>query len=72
MQFIDLKRQFEHLRPAIESRINDVLEHGKFILGPEMKLQSGDKTEAGRLLNKACGMENKEACSFIEKNKDRL
>jgi dTDP-4-amino-4,6-dideoxygalactose transaminase len=37
MQFIDLKRQFEHLRPAIESRINDVLEHGKFILGPEVQ-----------------------------------
>ena len=37
MQFIDLKRQFEHLRPAIESRINNVLEHGKFILGPEVQ-----------------------------------
>ena len=37
MQFIDLKRQYEHLRPAIESRINDVLEHGRFILGPEVQ-----------------------------------
>lgn len=37
MQFIDLKRQFEHLRPAIEARINDVLEHGRFILGPEVQ-----------------------------------
>ena len=37
MQFIDLKRQFDHLRPAIEGRIKDVLEHGKFILGPEVQ-----------------------------------
>jgi dTDP-4-amino-4,6-dideoxygalactose transaminase len=37
MQFIDLKRQFEHLRPAIEARINGVLEHGRFILGPEVQ-----------------------------------
>lgn len=37
MQFIDLKRQLEHLRPAIENRINDVLDHGKFILGPEVQ-----------------------------------
>ena len=37
MQFIDLKRQFEHLRPAIEDRINGVLEHGRFILGPEVQ-----------------------------------
>jgi len=37
MQFIDLKRQLEQLRPAIEGRIADVLEHGKFILGPEVR-----------------------------------
>lgn len=37
MQFIDLKRQYEHLQPAIGRRINDVLEHGKFILGPEVR-----------------------------------
>ncbi len=37
MQFIDLKRQFEHLKPAIERRIDGVLEHGKYILGPEVQ-----------------------------------
>ncbi len=37
MQFVDLKRQFEHLRPAIEGRISNVLKHGKFILGPEVQ-----------------------------------
>ena len=49
MQFIDLKRQFEHLRPAIEGRIGDVLEHGKFILGPEVQ-------ELERLLAEFCGV----------------
>lgn len=37
MQFIDLKRQFDHIRPQIEARIQQVLEHGKFILGPEVQ-----------------------------------
>ena len=37
MQFVDLKRQFERLRPAIEGRMKKVLEHGKFILGPEVR-----------------------------------
>jgi UDP-2-acetamido-2-deoxy-ribo-hexuluronate aminotransferase len=37
MKFIDLKRQFEKVRPAVEGRIGDVLEHGKFILGPEVQ-----------------------------------
>lgn len=37
MQFIDLKRQYEHLQPAIGRRIDDVLEHGKYILGPEVR-----------------------------------
>ena len=37
MQFIDLKRQYERLQPAIDSRIRDVLDHGSFILGPEVR-----------------------------------
>jgi dTDP-4-amino-4,6-dideoxygalactose transaminase len=37
MQFIDLRRQYEHLQPAIDGRIRDVLTHGKFILGPEVQ-----------------------------------
>lgn len=37
MQFIDLKRQYEHLKPAIKRRIDDVLGHGKYILGPEVQ-----------------------------------
>jgi len=35
--FIDLKAQFKHLESDIRSRIDKVLEHGKFIMGPEIK-----------------------------------
>ena len=35
--FIDLKAQFNELESAIRARIDKVLEHGKFILGPEVK-----------------------------------
>ena len=35
--FIDLKTQYNALRPQIHERINDVLEHGQFIMGPEVK-----------------------------------
>jgi UDP-2-acetamido-2-deoxy-ribo-hexuluronate aminotransferase len=36
MQFIDLKAQYAHLRVPIQKRMNDVLEHGQFIMGPEV------------------------------------
>lgn len=36
MEFIDLCAQLEKMRPAIEKRISKVLDHGKFILGPEV------------------------------------
>ena len=36
MEFIDLKQQYERLKPRIHERINRVLEHGKFIMGPEV------------------------------------
>jgi UDP-2-acetamido-2-deoxy-ribo-hexuluronate aminotransferase len=35
--FIDLKAQYRELQPQIHSRINAVLEHGQFIMGPEVK-----------------------------------
>ncbi len=34
--FIDLKTQYEALRPQIQARINTVLEHGQYIMGPEV------------------------------------
>jgi UDP-2-acetamido-2-deoxy-ribo-hexuluronate aminotransferase len=36
MQFIDLNKQYEILKSAINTGINTVLEHGQFILGPEV------------------------------------
>ena len=37
MQFIDLKGQYEALKNEIDGNIAKVLEHGKFISGPEVK-----------------------------------
>ena len=34
--FIDLKTQYQSLRPEIHDRINQVLEHGQYIMGPEV------------------------------------
>jgi UDP-2-acetamido-2-deoxy-ribo-hexuluronate aminotransferase len=35
--FIDLKAQYEALKPQIQERINRVLEHGQYIMGPEVR-----------------------------------
>lgn len=37
IRFIDLKSQYEALKPMIQARINAVLEHGQYIMGPEVK-----------------------------------
>lgn len=37
MQFIDLAAQYEHLKEKIDKRIHAVLEHGKYIMGPEVQ-----------------------------------
>jgi len=34
--FVDLKAQYAHLKPAIDLAIQRVLEHGQFIMGPEI------------------------------------
>lgn len=36
MQFIDLKQQYDQYRLQIDQRINAVLTHGQYILGPEV------------------------------------
>ena len=36
MDFIDLKAQYRELRDSIDARIQKVLDHGPFILGPEV------------------------------------
>lgn len=35
--FIDLKSQYRALQPQIQARINTVLEHGQYIMGPEVR-----------------------------------
>lgn len=35
--FIDLKTQYQQLKPQIQERINRVLEHGQYIMGPEVR-----------------------------------
>ncbi|WP_416900368.1 MAG: DegT/DnrJ/EryC1/StrS family aminotransferase [Minwuia sp.] len=37
MQFVDLKAQYTRLQPDMDARIRKVLDHGKFINGPEVK-----------------------------------
>ncbi|MCP5046782.1 MAG: DegT/DnrJ/EryC1/StrS family aminotransferase [bacterium] len=37
MQFIDLKTQQDRIRDKIETNIKKVLDHGKYIMGPEIK-----------------------------------
>jgi UDP-2-acetamido-2-deoxy-ribo-hexuluronate aminotransferase len=37
MDFIDLKTQYRKFQPDILARINSVLEHGRFIMGPEIE-----------------------------------
>ena len=36
MEFIDLKSQYQRLKPGIDAAIQRVLDHGQFILGPEV------------------------------------
>jgi len=37
MQFVDLKAQQNHIKSLIEKRINTVLDHGQYIMGPEIQ-----------------------------------
>jgi dTDP-4-amino-4,6-dideoxygalactose transaminase len=46
MDFIDLKSQYRALRREINTRIQAVLDHGQYILGPEVQRV---RAAAGRL-----------------------
>ena len=37
ISFIDLKSQYAELKPAIDHRIQQVLDHGQYIMGPEVR-----------------------------------
>lgn len=51
MEFIDLKTQYDRYRSSIEARMNAVLEHGRFIMGPEI-------AECEAALNDYCGTQH--------------
>ena len=37
MQFIDLKYQYQQYKKCIDSSIHSVLDHGKYLMGPEIE-----------------------------------
>jgi UDP-2-acetamido-2-deoxy-ribo-hexuluronate aminotransferase len=37
IHFIDLKTQYQELKPQIQARIDTVLDHGQYIMGPEVR-----------------------------------
>jgi UDP-2-acetamido-2-deoxy-ribo-hexuluronate aminotransferase len=37
IQFVDLKTQYSVLRESIDKRIHQVLDHGQYIMGPEVR-----------------------------------
>jgi len=41
MQFIDLKTQYERIKPEVLRRLETVLDHGGFIMGPEIEELEG-------------------------------
>lgn len=60
MDFIDLKTQYRELQPAIDARMRQVLEHGQYIMGPEVAELEGrlaDYTGARHCITCASGTE---------------
>ncbi|MET4755105.1 DegT/DnrJ/EryC1/StrS family aminotransferase [Endozoicomonas sp. NE40] len=72
MQFIDLKSQYRRIEDDVNRRIKAVLEHGKYILGPEVNeleerladyvgvkhcISCGNGTDALQIALMACGIE---------------
>ncbi|MGB0935511.1 MAG: DegT/DnrJ/EryC1/StrS family aminotransferase [Alphaproteobacteria bacterium] len=56
IQFIDLQKQQAKIRSSLEKRILGVLDHGKYIMGPEVK-------EFEAKLSQYCGVKHSIACS---------
>lgn len=60
IQFIDLKAQYRELKDAIDGRIQTVLDHGQYIMGPEVAELEGrlaDLTGARHCITAASGTE---------------
>jgi len=60
MDFIDLKTQYAALRESVNARIQKVLDHGQYILGPEvaeLEARLAERTGAGHCVAVASGTE---------------
>ena len=62
MDFIDLKTQYRRIKPAVDARIARVLEHGQYIMGPEVG-------ELERALATYCGVKH---CIAVSSGTDAL
>ncbi len=54
--FIDLKAQQARIRPALDKRFSDILNHGAYIMGPEV-------SEIETILSDYCGSKHTLSCS---------
>lgn len=60
IQFIDLKKQYQELKSSIDGRIHRVLDHGQYIMGPEVAELEGklcEYTGASHCITVASGTE---------------
>jgi UDP-2-acetamido-2-deoxy-ribo-hexuluronate aminotransferase len=60
LEFIDLKRQYAALKDSIAKRMQRVLDHGQYIMGPEVKeleAQLATHTGAAHCITVASGTE---------------
>ncbi len=62
MNFIDLKTQYKQLKTEIDNNINAVLEHGQYILGPEV----------GQLERELAGFTGAQNCLGVSSGTDAL
>jgi UDP-2-acetamido-2-deoxy-ribo-hexuluronate aminotransferase len=62
MDFIDLKTQYRRIKPAVDARIARVLEHGAYVMGPEI-------TELEHALADYCGTQH---CVTVASGSDAL
>jgi UDP-2-acetamido-2-deoxy-ribo-hexuluronate aminotransferase len=62
MDFIDLKTQYRRIQPSVDARIRRVLEHGAYVMGPEV-------TELERVLASYCGTKH---CVSVASGTDAL
>lgn len=56
MEFIDLKQQYQNIKPQVLKRIENVLDHGKYIMGPEVNELEG-------ALSRFCDVTHAVTCS---------